>query len=63
MHLFSFWNCSTLNNIIVILLFFVQVLSLGYYEGSFLNRLFMIWWNRADYTNFVVVYAWAVIVQ
>ena len=63
MHLFSLWNSSTLNNIIVILLLLVQILSLGNYEGSFLNRLLMVWWNRADYTNFVVVYAWAVIVQ
>ena len=63
MHLFSLWNCSTLNNIIVILLLLVHILSLGNYEGSFLNRLLMVWWNRADYTNFVVVYAWAVIVQ
>ena len=62
-HLFSLRNCPTLNNIIVVLLLLVQILSLRNYEGSFLNRLLMIWRYRADYTNFVVVYAWAVVVQ
>lgn len=63
MHLFSLRNCPTLDNIIMLLMLLVHMLCLGNYEGSFLNRLFMIWWYRADYTNFVVVYAWAVVVQ
>lgn len=43
MHLFSFWDCSTLNNIVLIILLLVHILSLWNNQGTLLNRLLMIW--------------------